>query len=959
MAKTYLAILNSMFLLTAIVPAYSVAQNSSPYSFGGACGSQGVWTQQALSQAQRIAEVARNLKDDPNCKALGTSMQTALDEIQRTLGHIHNPDNPMHQDTVRMQSIPRELDALTATINSPNAPAALNEPTTILAMNRAVEGAIISSKSTAAAAALSIPGVTGLNIVSAVSSLQRGASTGLDIFERVLDSIPQTAECVADDQSFGQFAAATVQTAAALFSSGQDTGGGRTARLISKLTTMARDYKFSEAIGKLNEQEYMTSISCLLEVTSENYCSVQDTMELFKKELDSFLMRGKSLSDLDKAAAGQDARAGHLVLETSAPFQGYYVLTQHASNITEWLQLIQIGVDPKLPTDAIFKNGILDEVIGFYKMTNELLGVFEMESNSVRAQSDIITKRNAAINMVAQLSDTMGSSNWNKQRNFFLTRIQAIHLPFILIGMNEKDIPAAVTRTDGGFRIAPEEYLRQNGKDMPEFKDPDRLMEIIGTNLRGLIREANLAVIEYHNRWFVVDQIGLIDKSLTSMTYSVKDSFAATAAYLRELESRIEKLADDKTVLVSVVDLRMRIENILAAFDQTLHLHGLMNEISAKDSAAANAQEMDALRREFRDMSERWAAIVVKKVYDEFQVMLARSGFLLNRLSTLVYFDYSLQLKSGLKYNDYVSELMTALGRASFDRILSLGSENPANIQTDLNQALRINKGNLEALELLFRDKLVGQIAKLRLLEKGTLPTKAAIMKDNRARVFFDANAELYKYPVTITDQEYQQLQERYSLCSLNLPCHNFYANFSALGILGAQNQKDQFDAGIYLMRYSERYPQPSLWSWMMDFDNSEAVSPDTQYSTASLLRGVYCTQSLAFNNWQAFFQVCQDAVLESPLIKSRAQAFGEKEKAYLNVSYREKLSENHEDARLNHSSRICAFRDYNRRNLVQWLTLQQQQAARERIRYQQQQHQNQSPSEALQAERERRAEMQ
>lgn len=992
MAKTYLAILNSMLIVTALVPTYSVAQNSSPYSFGGACGSQGVWTQQALSQAQRIAEVARNLKDDPNCTALGESMRSAFSQMSQTLTPLHDTSGLEDRRATEKQEllqIPNNLNALTSTMMSPATPDGMKAAATPIVAQNAIRSAYLYSQIPSEIEKSQAPNSVNLDLTSAIGRLQRGADVGLDILGKVIKDIPATAECAANDQAFGQFAAATVQAVGAILSSGQNNSGSKTAQLISELTTFARQYKFSEVIGKLNEQEYLTSISCLLEVTSENYCSVQDTMELFNKELESFVLRGKSQPA--PRTEGVQNQSEHGILEASEPFQGYYILTQHAPNITEWLQLIQIGVDPKLPTDAQFKNSILDEVIGFYKMTNDLLGVYEKESNTVRAQSDITTKRNAAINMVVALSDTMGSSSWNKTRNFFLTRIQAIHLPFILIGMKIDDIPQAVTRTDGGYRVSPDEFLKQNGREMPEFKDPDRLMEIIGSNLRELIREANLAVIEYHNTWFVVDQIGLVDKSLTSMTYTVKDSFYATAAYLAELEERIRRLGGDQTIRISTVDLRQRIENILTALNDTSHIFGLLEEIEQQraplleqylaadrrlkaattdEQQRVSSQELVQLQQqfqqleaqlkplndEFRGMSKVWASIVVKKVYEEFEIMLARSGFLLNRLSTLVYNDYTLQLKSGVKYDQYTTELMTALGRASFDRILSLGQGSPTQIQSDLNLALRINKGNIEALEMLFRDKMIGYIANLKMRESGVLPTKDALIQDARKRAFFDANAELHKYPVTITDQEYAQLQERYSLCALNLPCHRYLASFASPSFVGLQNEKDRMDAALYVIKYPERYPTPSLWNLLTEFDKSEAVSPDTQYKSSAFLRGLYCTQSLAFNNWQAFFPICKDAQLESPYVKVAPQAFSDEEKSYLSVNYRQKLSEHHTDLPLNHSTRICAFRDFNRRNLVQMLLMQQQHIANERAKFDRFNEQNKNHSEALRRYRAERA---
>lgn len=909
---SYLSFAACMASLLLAAPFSVRAQTASPYSFSGPCASQGSWTQTALQQAQRIGEVARNLKDDPNCKALAVSMQQAITRVQSHLTEFNDSQSTTFKDTQRLSQIPRELDALQNAIASPATPGETTQQASVLAMNRAVEGAVLSSKVTAVEGSVQ----RGLPILSLANQLKRGADVGYQILDQVIDSIPQTAECVADDQSLGQFAAATVQTAAALFSSGADEGGSRTAKMISKLANFAREYKFSRVLGKLNEQEYLTSISCLVEVTSENFCSTQDTMELFLSGLKSFQLQAPQagLDSVEEGAQDSKDAAVARTLEAAEPFQGYYILTQHVPVITEWLQKIQIGVDPKLPTDAVFKNSILEEVIGFYQMTNTLLGMYEKERNTVLTQSDLVTKQNVSVNLIVGLAGIMGRESWDNKKNFFLNRNQAIYMAFTLLGIPRENIPPIVTGLGGTFRISPEDYLRQQAFTMDEFKNPNELMEKVGNNLRRLIHEANLAVIEYHNQWFVVDKIGLVDQAATSMIYTVRDSFYALDAYLEQLYSRFERHGEDRTSLPSVVDLRIRIRNIIDAFEKNSHIIGLINEMDEQGFFSGSLEERQAREKEFRDMTDHWVAYLIRTVYDEFMIMLARSGFLLNRMSTLVYQDYATQLKSGIKFNDHVSELMTALGRASFERIMALGAGNPANIQTDLSMAMRINQNNVEALELLFRDKLVGQIAKLRMLEKGILPTKDQVLEDAKQRAYFDANAPLHKYPVTMTDQEYNDLTQRYRLCRFNLDCDSWLA-LTGMNIIRLSR------TDIHYWRFPERYPTTGFFERLF---TTESVSPDTPYSTAKYLRGVLCTQALAFNDWRAFMRVCDDAKLVSPLVENALVPAGDASE-YLNVNFRTKLSEQHTDVRRNHSVRICAFRDYNRRNLVRWLTLNRQ----------------------------------
>lgn len=108
----------------------------------------------------------------------------------------------------------------------------------------------------------------------------------------------------------------------------------------------------------------------------------------------------------------------------------------------------------------------------------------------------------------------------------------------------------------------------------------------------------------------------------------------------------------------------------------------------------------------------------------------------------------------------------------------------------------------------------------------------------------------------------------------------------------------------------------------------NEFASAETEY-------GVLCTQTLAFSNLRPYWSLCQDVTLKSPLlIENVAADVKELWRTYLSVPYVTKAYEglpkdprsvSREELRtakrLNMSARVCALRDYHRRNEVAKIT--------------------------------------
>lgn len=251
-------------------------------------------------------------------------------------------------------------------------------------------------------------------------------------------------------------------------------------------------------------------------------------------------------------------------------------------------------------------------------------------------------------------------------------------------------------------------------------------------------------------------------------------------------------------------------------------------------------------------------------------VMQARSGFLANRLVNFVYQDYIQLLKSGEKFTDQQREIFIQAGMAALDRMLQMYNGNPALIQADLNMALRINKGNIEALEDLLKDNVIATIANLKMVSEGNA-RKGSTFADSFQRLIKDSLRE-----------------------------HK----------LGMIPPSHVVTMAKHWWKHSDRYPLRS----------SGTVSPQSEFNEAYYLQAQMCVQALAFNDQKSINDVCKNTTLKSPF---------KNVKGY-DISYSSKLTQHLNDTTvapaartaMNHSSRICAFRDFNRKNMVLFMSL-------------------------------------
>lgn len=818
-------------VLLALNAQASETGMSSAYSFGGACASQGVWTQTALASTQELRRITLQLRDDPNCKALGTAVQNAVASLEDQVKAIS--DTP--QRASRLSQLPNEISALrNFLVSSPD----MKNQVLQLMMNRSIESATLGAQVQQGATSMA----TGMSDFT--TRLQRGANTGLQLTNQVIDSIPQLEQCLTDESSlaFGNYIAAAVKVVSSFASSGEAGSGSGLATTISKITGVMRDAKYAKVLKKLNQQEFTASMACLMEVTTDSYCHNRDGMSLFQKGMEDVRVRNESEGKIT----------------STNPFAGYYVLNTHVPNVTKWLQKIQIGVDPKLPTDAEFQNKILQEVTEFYKGVKVLLGDYNTAAITIKSMPTLLAKQNAVLKLINQIETSMngGSRFGETKTNFFTMSRTPVTIPFDLIGMPTPDQVLGKTFP----KLTYDEWLQANMATLPIFQDPVVLAETIGNNMKQIVQEANISAIEYFNKWYIVDKSALVNESMIDINYTVKDSLVAINQYLENFKERSAQYNGDASILPAVVDTQLRIGKILSAYDKVEEQGKSLSQ--RKDLSTMTPEQID-------EMAATYEALV-NTVYAEFNVMLSRSGFLANRMVNFVYQDYILLVKNKVNFSEYQQELFVSTGMAAFDKMLQTYNGNPAHIQNDLNIGLRINLGNIEALEALLKNNVIAAVADLRQVENGS--------KEGRLSRYNRVLQDM------VDDKEVSPMHSIFSVLPKSL---------------------------YYWYKNSDRYANQDSGS-----------GPQSEFNDARYVRSQMCVQGLAFVNQTGLKALCQDAVLKSPIPGADVEKY--------NVSYSRELvrhlesSDNSEQMKrsLNRSSRICAFRDFNRRNMVLFMTL-------------------------------------
>ncbi|MCB0369167.1 MAG: hypothetical protein KDD45_06845, partial [Bdellovibrionales bacterium] len=688
--------------------------------------------------------------------------------------------------------------------------------------------------------------------------------------------------CLTDTNSTGQVLAASVSMLGALVSSGEDPLGQQTAVAISKLSNVMRESKFAGVLKKLNQQEFMASIQCIMETTSESYCSARDSRHLFNEMKKALKVRKAEKDEADKTPFPSKIRFDN-------PLYGFYVLTQFSPIVTDWLFKIQIGVTPRLKEDGQYQIRILNEINNFYTATKNIEAVFNNTTSNIQTFPDYDSKKNYAKQLVLDIASLLlnggGLPGVSTDVNFFQKAGSPSEIPFILLGM-----PTPPEVISQGAMMPPDVWLNNNYRTMPIFNNPEQIPAIVQKNLQLIIDSASKNALSYYNERFVADPIGMVNESFIGLPYSIKISLYSIDSYLAHLSQKMKTYAKDQTLLGAIEDTRMRLGKIFYRYnDLAKVIHDYRTIGTTKHDSKTEI--------EFKKKFLKKNVNLINEIYTQFDVMKAKSGFLANRLITFVQADFQMFIKDVIhksnKDTDLIyKEIAYASGKMIFDRLERMAGNNPTLINLDLDSALRIYKENLAAQEMLLSDSFIGILSQLKLSSEKEYYDSRNVTFNSVKRAYLDG--------WTSTSNEDRN------------PVVQFIN-----GIWNTAKTLTGFEEQRYPIQYRS----------FVGIKDDTIYSVDDEFRSAKNVFNRMCIQGLAFTSkadMRAVYNLCKNVTLRSPFdINQIPDDFKKSYNDYLSINFSNKLKENYnQDFRLNLSNRICAFRDYNRRNLVVNLTM-------------------------------------
>ncbi len=862
--------------------------------FNGTCTSQGDWVSSALSQSETILSAMQELRNDPNCSGIETVIQN-FEPVMTNSGGAPQTVGPL----MEVRKLSREISDLRMMAKDGNA--SFRGQVMDVLMNRVSSEA--EQKATLNGSNLSVK-----NAAQSFDTVSKRTAIALDTFAKgvneTLKSLPKLESCFNNRPNQGLAITSGIIRLMGAFIDGGEGVTSRFGTLVSSYVSFARNKEFAKRMSQINEKEYWASLSCLIESSAEAYCSAKDA---------------HAILDDQKERRKEDRQADPL--NPKSQLRGYHILVRELPKISHWLQTVLNGLRPQMQSQADFQESVVESMNNLIKDKLALEGTYAQElltykqtyANSSSTNIDS-AKRAGVLKVVETLVHIMYGRSRDGAQNFFIKVRPLEKAYFFLLGM-----PYPEELQDPKANMPPMMFLERNLDKIPELKNPDIAILKIEDKIEEMLSEAMVYGTNYFTTWFIPDPTKVVDEALAQAPPNVFQSFKNINNYLdsviifylknrdrrvKELEQQISDLSievlNDKTkygelnrakkvyqyfksptVYASIIDTRKRISLVLNKFNERDNLlnkivipkieifiqdDGTINDdffnemLSSKECVDTPFPENEGTCNQ--DYTEQIMLIdrnLLEVAFDQFNAMLQRDTFLTNRFFGYIIAEYMERIQSGDEEDLYLRDLLTVTGKNIIDKLVSINRLNPNNARLDLSQAMPINFENLEAIEQLFADDL-----------------KLAICKIT-ARIGGTNNA-------TKLCGIYEKKQKRD--CRMN----------------GRGNRSKNCSKGSNAGILNE--------STFKFGSRTDLITKDDEFGYYNQLRAKYCIQALAFpSRWVEFKDLCEETQLISQFTEE-----AEYDEVKVNYSFDEYLNQS------TTSERVCALRDYIRRNEVFWL---------------------------------------
>ncbi len=872
--------MRGLFKISNVLLGFLVTPSLAMAFYNGSCGSQGEWVSEALSQSDSIRQAVERLKNDPNCTGIEAAVK------------VMSQDSDGKQNPVFLQSysqLNREIRDLR--MMSTEGSSGFKQRVTDILMNRVVSEADVANKS-----GQMLSHKDAQFNANSLTSLDQRVARALDTTftgaNEVLNILPNLQSCFNNrpNEAMAIFAALVRIGGAAI-----DGGEGVTSRaggFLANLVSFARNNQYAKVLSQINEKQYWTSMSCLIETSAQAYCTAKDAYVILEDQ------KKLRIEEREKVLQGDES-----------PLRGYYLLVREIPRVSDWLQRVLIGLPPQMNSQADFQKSVNNAYLGLLNDRLSLEGHYSQKLQTYRSaygtdekgsEQLLQAKRAFVITLLQEILQIMYSRG--DEVNFFQMTVPDTVAPFVLLGT---DMPEDLRKADAVMTWF--KFLQVNMNDYPPLANPDEAMLRLKTNMDQLLETVMSTGALYFATWYIPDATRVVDEAVSIEPPNILQSLQNINKYLDQsmirylsgrklkaatLENEITALEEqyaagnqdvwrllqrkknllefyqDMTILPSLKDTRLRITKVLKVFEEreariAESQSGAFDDfVTLKDDQQARddffldmilkeSQETTTPRKDLKAIDQE----ILQVAFSEFNVMLQRDTFLFNRFYNYIMSEYMERVQDNNEQDQYLRDLLTVTGRNLINRFVSINRLNPNSTSMDLSQAQPINLENLEALEKLFAKDLKVSICKITLRIGGTKEQTEA------CECVVNTNGEI------------------------DTP------RLSSLGI--------RF-CGSVRLKYGS--------------DVDKSLKGDDEFKSYSQLKAKYCIQALAFPTlWEGFQKICEDTVLESQFSKE-----AELDQIKVNASFDSYASEFSSDDKT--SDRICALRDYMRKNQVYWL---------------------------------------
>jgi hypothetical protein len=859
------------------------------YRFGGACTIRGPWTEQASKISRSIKTALDQLAQ--SCADINKDFSTLIEP--QALGPVGGQSSPTDPKVGEVQNINLNdltMSAISGTQQSSSLPTA--QLSNLL-------GALVD-KST-----------WGLEFGKVLDpqARQRFINSGLTSVNNLINILPKYQQCLMNQPQLGtKIISGTIKLLSVFSSSNEGTLSG-VGSTIDNLVKVLNESKFVSAQSKLDNAELTMSISCLLESASHQYCSALDAIELQK---------------LAQKQVRSQAYANALNSRSGSPMEGYIILTRETNLISQWLQKVMYGVEPRNSSDSSRKEGILNNITNFLITEARIQGKMGDFRLTYATTPDLQSKKNLLLELVSYLTGTLMNNvdafaqTTNNENFYTKIRNTKIQMFFYLLNI---PVPEVFIPKDGsqGFTGGdPSEYVSKGGKFIEIFDNPDNLLSTIDSQLKELHASAKANASAYFQNQLIVDKANLVDKAILKQTVSVYESFQHIDQYLTRLIDRIVATPSGNNafaeigLLPDMMQTREAVRKVMTAFEKQF------NDVNAdlQRLRGASAQERASLRAQFESsmLSPKYVDNVqniISEVLVNFNLIQQRDTYLLNRLSTFVSYDYSYYTQHPELLSQYQHDLLVVSSATLLDDLAKAYKQNPAEVQQDLASAQVINLHNLRAIEYMFRDVTLANIRRLK------------DISDAKGDGFWTQKWSSIKQRVWDTRDQNQI--KRDSILALD-----GRTKITSRRVLEIVNPLSLFLKEIRFFYNS--YMKSDRYMVIGPTFRQAPIQMDDANHSFEQLKSRFCMQTLQLTNYFDYFDLCQNSVLNAWQSNSGPAAT-----AALNANYNEYYRAYitaAEAARANRSDKaklevqqkqydknVCVLRDYLRKNYVEWLT--------------------------------------